>query len=577
MRDNGPITAREIPLQADEVLVSQTDTSGRITFVNEAFIRVSGFTREELTGAPHNLVRHPHMPRAAFHDLWATVREGRPWEGIVKNRSKAGDFYWVRANVTPVMEDGRVTGFISIRSRPSRAQVAEAERVYGALRGGGGAGVRLRDGEVLRAGPAARLARLWHSILGRSALGFALVIALSAGGAAAALRGGASPLAVLGCLGGAVLVATGFLLSMGRMLRHALRRLDAQFGAVARGDLRGEIETVPVRELCRISAFLRGLRAKLTCAEEARAEGRRRADAERLTALGEMADKVEEEAQQSVRRISAMSQSMAGQAGDMAASAEAVGENARGVSLAAEQARGSVQGMAAAAEAMEASVQEIVGRVGRASGITRSAVQEGERTRHAIEQLRGEVTRIGEVASLIASIAQQTNLLALNATIEAARAGEAGKGFAVVANEVKSLAAQTARATEEIAAQIAGIQRATSGTVAAVATITERLEEMELVSAGVGSEVESQSAATEAITRNVRQTASAVQEVARLIGDVSRITGETGRQAVEVRAEAGRMADSTLALQATLVQVVRHSTEEARRRLDGGHPAVQAS
>src|SRR5579871_2312725 len=120
MRDNGPITATEVLLSEDTLLVSQTDTRGRITFANDAFVRVSGFSREELLGSQHNIVRHPHMPPAAFRDLWETVKSLHPWEGLVKNRTKNGDFYWVRANVTPVVEGAELKGFISIRTKPGR-------------------------------------------------------------------------------------------------------------------------------------------------------------------------------------------------------------------------------------------------------------------------------------------------------------------------------------------------------------------------------------------------------------------------------------------------------------------------
>ena len=109
MRVNEPITDREIVMEDGVLLVSRTDTGGRITFVNKAFVDISGYTEAELIGAPHNLIRHPHMPKEAFADLWATIKDGRPWEGMVKNRTKSGDFYWVRANVTPVIEDGKVS------------------------------------------------------------------------------------------------------------------------------------------------------------------------------------------------------------------------------------------------------------------------------------------------------------------------------------------------------------------------------------------------------------------------------------------------------------------------------------
>ena len=120
MRVNEPITDREIVLPDGEPLVSRTDPAGRIEFANHVFVEVSGFAEQELVGSPHNIVRHPHMPEQAFANLWATIKAGRPWDGLVKNRAKSGDFYWVRANVTPVVQDDKITGFISIRSKPTQ-------------------------------------------------------------------------------------------------------------------------------------------------------------------------------------------------------------------------------------------------------------------------------------------------------------------------------------------------------------------------------------------------------------------------------------------------------------------------
>ncbi len=167
MRDNGPITNREVELRDGDMLVSRTDAGGRITFVNKAFIDISGFTEQELLGSPHNLVRHPHMPKEAFADLWAAAKSGRPWEGYVKNRTKSGDHYWVRANVTPFMEDGRIAGFISIRSKPTRAQIGAAEQAYQLFRDGKARGLAIRDGRVVPTGLAGRLGELKNSIAGR--------------------------------------------------------------------------------------------------------------------------------------------------------------------------------------------------------------------------------------------------------------------------------------------------------------------------------------------------------------------------------------------------------------------------
>ena len=167
MRVNEPITDHEIEVPDGEPLVSRTDRGGRIVFANHVFVETSGFTEEELIGAPHNLVRHPHMPQQAFANLWATIKAGRPWDGLVKNRAKSGDFYWVRANVTPVVEGGEVTGYISIRSKPTRAQIDHAERAYAAIRAGTTKGIALDDGEVVRSGVLVRASGWVHSVIGR--------------------------------------------------------------------------------------------------------------------------------------------------------------------------------------------------------------------------------------------------------------------------------------------------------------------------------------------------------------------------------------------------------------------------
>ncbi|BAE52358.1 methyl-accepting chemotaxis protein [Paramagnetospirillum magneticum] len=176
MRVNEPITNHEIELPEGTILVSKTDLGGRITFVNQAFIEISGYTEEELIGAPHNLVRHPHMPPVAFADLWNTIKAGKPWEGIVKNRAKNGDHYWVRANATPEMEGGQITGYISIRTAPTRAQVEAAEHLYEQVRSGKARNIKVEEGRVLSTTAAARLGRALNSISGRLALIIAIMV-----------------------------------------------------------------------------------------------------------------------------------------------------------------------------------------------------------------------------------------------------------------------------------------------------------------------------------------------------------------------------------------------------------------
>ena len=127
MKNNQPITQREVPFPPNTYLVSRTDLKGVITYANDAFVAISGFSREELIGSNHNIVRHPDMPQAAFADLWATVKKGLPWRGLVKNRCKNGDFYWVEAFVVPLKKNGQITGYMSVRTPAPRDKRAAAE------------------------------------------------------------------------------------------------------------------------------------------------------------------------------------------------------------------------------------------------------------------------------------------------------------------------------------------------------------------------------------------------------------------------------------------------------------------
>ena len=167
MRINEPITNVEMDLPDGEPLVSRTDLDGQIVFANQVFVAVSGFAAGELIGAPHSLVRHPHMPAQAFANLWATIKAGRPWDGLVKNRARSGDFYWVRANVTPLMENGKITGYISVRSKPNRSSVEAADKAYAAIRAGTAKGIGLIDGHLVSTSVGTRVREFRQSIFGR--------------------------------------------------------------------------------------------------------------------------------------------------------------------------------------------------------------------------------------------------------------------------------------------------------------------------------------------------------------------------------------------------------------------------
>ena len=166
MRINLPVTQQPYDFSGDELLVSCTNTKGEITHCNPAFVRVSGYRYEELMGQPHNIIRHPDMPAAAYKDLWRTVGRGEPWTGLVKNRCKNGDHYWVRANVTPIMDAGRPRGYMSVRTKPTAQEAAAAEALYAQMRADSASGqerFRLEAGELHGVGVrgvAQRLGRL---------------------------------------------------------------------------------------------------------------------------------------------------------------------------------------------------------------------------------------------------------------------------------------------------------------------------------------------------------------------------------------------------------------------------------
>ncbi|MGP9468563.1 PAS domain-containing protein, partial [Halomonas sp. TP35] len=134
MRNNQPVTQREYVLDEEAVLISRSDLKGRVTFANSTFVEVSGYTRDELLGAPHNLLRHPDMPEAAYADFWKTIQSGATWQGVVKNRRKNGDYYWVNATVAPLRDGDKVVGYTSVRRKVAPETVALAAPVYAEMR-----------------------------------------------------------------------------------------------------------------------------------------------------------------------------------------------------------------------------------------------------------------------------------------------------------------------------------------------------------------------------------------------------------------------------------------------------------
>ncbi len=263
-------------------------------------------------------------------------------------------------------------------------------------------------------------------------------------------------------------------------------------------------------------------------------ERERRAVEQKRSELMRIADDFEQTFKAVVTDVSSSADQMQATAETMSRNASQTGEQSTAVAAASQQATANVQTVASAAEELSASVAEISRQVSQSTTIARQAVEQANQTNSAVQGLADAAQRIGEVVKLISAIAAQTNLLALNATIEAARAGDAGKGFAVVASEVKTLATETARATEEISAQVAAIQQESLSSVSAIRSIGSVISQMSEIATAIASAVEEQSSATQEISRNAQQAAEGTEEVSSTIVSVNQAANDTGRGADEV-------------------------------------------
>jgi methyl-accepting chemotaxis protein len=355
-------------------------------------------------------------------------------------------------------------------------------------------------------------------------------------------------------------VATAFGLGwlyIGRGVTRRLTRLGDSMNHIASGNLDADIATAGNDEIADMAAalsVLREARRDAVRTDEKTAADRTRMTEERRKELLTLADGLEREVKAVVEIVTGSAEKMHDTAKAMAEVATGANVEAGSAASASRQASDGVHSVAAAAEELSASISEIGRKVGESASVASSAVQEAETTRATMRGLSDAADKIGDVLKMIQAVAGQTNLLALNATIEAARAGEAGKGFAVVASEVKSLASQTATATEEISGQIKSIQDATRDAVAAIEHIGTTITRINEIAAAVASAVEQQDATTREMAQNVHSVAQSTNMVSQKVTGLASAAGETGQSAQMVRDNAGELATQAESLRGQVDQ-----------------------
>ncbi|SFZ70078.1 methyl-accepting chemotaxis protein [Chitinimonas taiwanensis] len=531
MKTNLPVTQLERFLKPAEPIVTHTDLAGVITYANPAFVEISGFSHEELLGKSHNVVRHPDMPQEAFADLWQTVKDGLPWRGLVKNRCKNGDFYWVEAYVTPLRERGQVVGYMSVRNAPDRSEVARAEALYREVREKRASFPATVRGTVLQQLSFSQ--RAWLAFIFLALINLATGLAASLDAGAGVIWG----LAGLGAL--AALIGGGWWISNAA---NSLRKVGTAIARIEEGDFRFQLKVDKTDEFSDMILSMQSLAVHL-----------RALIADVLATSHKIADQ-SQHLDQSAEALAKQTGMQSEQAMQVSAATEQMSVSVTEISRATQETAESAQQAKVIVREGEANMQASRSSTGRIVEVVGEA-------RSTLDDLNQAVARIGSMTGTIKEIADQTNLLALNAAIEAARAGESGRGFAVVADEVRKLAERTTQSTQDISNNVTNIQMVTQATlmtmddaVSEVANGTAAIEATSRDLEAVAKASERTVAMTGQIADTLRQQSAAAEEVANTIERMAGTIDANNREAHDVASSAERLSQTAKALKALVKQ-----------------------
>ncbi|WP_343222695.1 PAS domain-containing methyl-accepting chemotaxis protein [Marinobacterium ramblicola] len=486
MKTNLPVTQIEDDYSASSNILSTTDLRGSITYVNEDFVRISGFAQQELLGSNHNMVRHPDMPSAAFRDLWTRVRNGHSWMGVVKNRCKNGNHYWVDAYVTPIERNGRIEEYQSVRRKPERQVVARAEKLY----------TKLNAGQVPASLRGVRLA------FGSRLLLCALLPLLLGALAAFVMGAETQLLAIFAAIALTSMAAT--LLAL-----KPFRALVAQAQRVVHDPVAQYVYTGRMDELGQLQ-----LAMKMLESETAGLIGRISDSSGSLTLGASGLSAAVVQSRDGVRQQFSETDRVAAAVDQMSSSIQEVSASAQNSSEAAGNSLRAVSSGKAVVDASVLSIGALKEEIARAAEV--------------IQDVAASSRNISSILDVIREIAEQTNLLALNAAIEAARAGDAGRGFAVVADEVRSLATRTQTSTEEIRAMIERLQ---SGSARAVEAMAEGRRRADLCAEQSGETV----ASLDRVLESIRLISDMSAQIAAAVEQQSAVADEINRSVFSIR------------------------------------------